>query len=804
MSSNGQYQVFVSSGGGNTAGMYISTNFGGSPTLISGTDTFKSISISSSGQYIIAINSTNVYTSIYSGSGIPTFQSTLLATTTASFCSISGNGKYQLISDSNYCYVSANSSDLYIGGQVGIGTICSNAIMDISGNSDGFNNLVLRTGLNSATPNYISVKTYDNNSSLFMTTCIGGNNYSGFTQNGDSLICYGDGLGIGGTNSAMGLVIGPNNSMNGGMRMDASGNANFSGNANLLFNPFLNPFVRVSSPAYTGSLPFLTAISYDGKYQLAVNNSGNSSSTPLYSTNYGNTWTQKTIDSSNGFNNEFIGCAISASGKCQIVAEATNNKVWVSGDYGSTWSLTTTSTYNLIACAVSPDGTYFIALVNNNGTIYPYYADTQVSYSFILTLGSSTTISYISTLVSCALSSFGSYQAFSVYSGRVYVKTPIRLNTLTNTDALWKSCAMSYDGKYSVFVSSGTPGTPNNTATSCISISNNYGASLTNTITTPNVVYQSVSISSSGQYIFAVSTNSFYVSTNFGSTFNSISTSISPYYGSISGNGSYRLIVDGSYCYVSTNTSTLYLGGKIGISTTPEYNAIMDIGGTSDGFNNFVLRTGAYTTTPNYISVKTYDSNSAIFMTTSVLNGTSKINSIIQNGDSLICFGDGAISNGTNASMGLVIGPNHPSYGGIRINYNGAVTAAVSAPSDYRIKEQVIELDESFQIDKLRPVHYYNKMIQKEELGFIAHEVQEQYPFLVSGVKDGKEMQALNYIAIIPILVRETKSLKTDVRELKEEIQKQQKIIDQLVQSNLDLLREIQRVSRTIPHSKCS
>jgi hypothetical protein len=39
---------------------------------------------------------------------------------------------------------------------------------------------------------------------------------------------------------------------------------------------------------------------------------------------------------------------------------------------------------------------------------------------------------------------------------------------------------------------------------------------------------------------------------------------------------------------------------------------------------------------------------------------------------------------------------------------------------------------------------------------------------LVNGEKDGKNYQSLNYIGIIPILVKEIQELKTEVQNLKQ------------------------------------
>ncbi len=94
----------------------------------------------------------------------------------------------------------------------------------------------------------------------------------------------------------------------------------------------------------------------------------------------------------------------------------------------------------------------------------------------------------------------------------------------------------------------------------------------------------------------------------------------------------------------------------------------------------------------------------------------------------------------------------------------GSITAAsFNTTSDYRIKENVNELNNVYSVDNLRPVEYENTLINKKSLGFIAHEVQEQYPFIVNGEKNGKDNQSINYQEIIPILVKEIKDLKKRV-----------------------------------------
>jgi hypothetical protein len=133
--------------------------------------------------------------------------------------------------------------------------------------------------------------------------------------------------------------------------------------------------------------------------------------------------------------------------------------------------------------------------------------------------------------------------------------------------------------------------------------------------------------------------------------------------------------------------------------------------------------------------------------------------------------------NGSASYIRSTIGSLYLGYGltnNILVNSTGltvtGIVAATSfnATSDYRIKQNVhfIIEDASFNVDVLKPVSYINTHLGKPDIGFIAHEVQEHYPYLVNGVKDGESMQTLNYTGIIGILVKEIQELKKRVRDL--------------------------------------
>jgi len=114
------------------------------------------------------------------------------------------------------------------------------------------------------------------------------------------------------------------------------------------------------------------------------------------------------------------------------------------------------------------------------------------------------------------------------------------------------------------------------------------------------------------------------------------------------------------------------------------------------------------------------------------------------------------------------IGTYNPG-GTYALDVSGNVLATTfSTPSDYRIKENVTQLDSKFVVDKLNPVTYLNNKLGKQDIGLIAHELQEIYPELVNGEKDGEQLQSVNYTGLIPILIKEIQVLKERVKILEE------------------------------------
>jgi hypothetical protein len=106
--------------------------------------------------------------------------------------------------------------------------------------------------------------------------------------------------------------------------------------------------------------------------------------------------------------------------------------------------------------------------------------------------------------------------------------------------------------------------------------------------------------------------------------------------------------------------------------------------------------------------------------------------------------------------------------GGYALDINGTArsTGGFVQTSDYRIKEDVSEFPTGFSVDDLRPVYYRNTLTGEYEMGFLAHEVESVFPFLVQGEKDGEDYQSMKYSGLIALLVKEIQELKRQLREL--------------------------------------
>ena len=227
----------------------------------------------------------------------------------------------------------------------------------------------------------------------------------------------------------------------------------------------------------------------------------------------------------------------------------------------------------------------------------------------------------------------------------------------------------------------------------------------------------------------------------------------------ISGNTNIGGIVNITSTTASTNSSTgaLLVSGGAGISGNTNIGGIVKI---------------------NSIAVSTSIATGALVVSGGVgIAGNINIGgSILVNGNPLITStattfsvtGDVDSTNTTTGALKVTGG-----VGITRNVYVGGTTNSVSfnATSDYRIKSNIQSLDSRFTVDSLNPVTYYNTLLKKQDIGLIAHEVQQSYPYLVNGEKDGTDYQSINYIGLIGILIKEIQEWKKESQALQQRIQ---------------------------------
>jgi hypothetical protein len=186
---------------------------------------------------------------------------------------------------------------------------------------------------------------------------------------------------------------------------------------------------------------------------------------------------------------------------------------------------------------------------------------------------------------------------------------------------------------------------------------------------------------------------------------------------------------------------------------------------------------GVGTSSPDYPLDVSGDinTNSTLWAQTVALSNTGSVNTYTVNANNptsttcnLYTNATGTICIGSSSSK-IGIGTTTNTTYTLQVSGQLAATS-FNATSDYRIKDNILPLNETFTLDNIKPVTFTNTLLQKQDIGVIAHELQEQYPYLVTGEKDGKDNQTVNYTGFIGILIHEVKQLKYQVKELREEI----------------------------------
>ncbi len=216
----------------------------------------------------------------------------------------------------------------------------------------------------------------------------------------------------------------------------------------------------------------------------------------------------------------------------------------------------------------------------------------------------------------------------------------------------------------------------------------------------------------------------------------------------------------------------IFVGGDVSMNAKVTVSGDISMNGsvTKCAFNNNSIPKSAFATAvpdgPDYTTSKiVYGQKFQANDDVSMNGATFASNNVTVSGN--IIFGDGTVMNAYDNNISTTNAPAFKPSTFTALDICGNLVAGSYASlSDYRIKTNIMELDETYNVDKLRPVKYYQTQINREKYGLIAHELQEHYPELVVGEKDGAELQRVNYMGLIAILINEIKRLKQNLVEL--------------------------------------
>jgi hypothetical protein len=95
-------------------------------------------------------------------------------------------------------------------------------------------------------------------------------------------------------------------------------------------------------------------------------------------------------------------------------------------------------------------------------------------------------------------------------------------------------------------------------------------------------------------------------------------------------------------------------------------------------------------------------------------------------------------------------------------------STAYNTSSDYRLKEDLKDFNGLDMVSNISVYDYKWKAEDSRSYGVMAHELQEVIPNAVSGEKDAKEMQGVDYSKIVPVLIKAIQELTAKVAILEQ------------------------------------
>jgi hypothetical protein len=120
------------------------------------------------------------------------------------------------------------------------------------------------------------------------------------------------------------------------------------------------------------------------------------------------------------------------------------------------------------------------------------------------------------------------------------------------------------------------------------------------------------------------------------------------------------------------------------------------------------------------------------------------------------------ITGGTTSAQNHIVFANpNGNVGSIQVS--GSLTT-YNVTSDYRLKQDFKDYSGLELINKIKTYDYQWKTDKTRNYGVIAHELQSVINYAVTGVKDGKEMQGVDYSKIVPVLIKAIQELNDKIK----------------------------------------
>ena len=123
------------------------------------------------------------------------------------------------------------------------------------------------------------------------------------------------------------------------------------------------------------------------------------------------------------------------------------------------------------------------------------------------------------------------------------------------------------------------------------------------------------------------------------------------------------------------------------------------------------------------------------------------------------------ITGGTTSAQNHIVFANpNGNVGSIQVS--GSATS-YNTSSDYRLKQDFKDFNGLDLLTKIKTYDYEWKSDKTRNYGVIAHELQSVINYAVTGVKDGKDMQQVDYSKIVPVLIKAIQEQQTQIEQLK-------------------------------------